>query len=127
MKYIAFVSVCYLVAVTTSILAIPIDQQSDIHHRNVRDLFVTTGWGGAGLPYSTFYITGKQLKEIRSETNSENKKRNVDHNPEIISLVECLECDGKMTATQEKKKNERRTVPQLFSSSGWGPLGRRRR
>lgn len=75
--------------------------------RDKRDLFASTGWGAGGVSYSSFYITGKQIKEMQAAQNR-NLKRNTNNPPEPES---------------ETMKKEKQTIPQLFSSNGWGPLG----
>ncbi|GAB0094492.1 hypothetical protein DMENIID0001_097980 [Sergentomyia squamirostris] len=91
-----------------------------------RDLFMSRGWGASGMPYPMFYLNRyTQTQQIQHKADSRLF-------PEVALISSFAEKPAEVQTktvaqpAQHRKTNQSRkpqTLPQLFISYGWGPLG----
>uniref|UniRef100_A0A336MFF4 CSON015223 protein n=1 Tax=Culicoides sonorensis TaxID=179676 RepID=A0A336MFF4_CULSO len=118
-----------------------------------KDIFMSRGWGAAGMPYSMYYLDKplsyqqrhkNRPNTLKSDSNAmyanqpQNDMENGDENG--IGLIEANNFEAlrspsaedsvnKSTKVDEKLRKlssppkNKYTIPQLFISYGWGPMG----
>lgn len=120
----------------------------DLHARNMikKDIFMSRGWGAAGMPYSMYYLD-KPLPYQQRHKNRQNVSKNdskalyAKQEDEIENANDLVEVNNyealRSPSVEETSKNvqsdklrkiasptkNKYTIPQLFISYGWGPMG----
>ncbi|XP_059619018.1 uncharacterized protein LOC132263327 [Phlebotomus argentipes] len=93
-----------------------------------KDLFMSRGWGASGMPYPMFYLNRyTQTQQIQHKGMNTPRISN----PKQLTLISGYlgKPDHTPFANEEtthRKTNQSRknhTIPHLFVSYGWGPLG----
>lgn len=72
-----------------------------------KDVFLSRGWGAGGMPFSVLYMNPTYSSK---QSNGHDSTQITIHN---------------MTRGKSKNGNNRSTIPHLFVSYGWGPLGKK--
>lgn len=80
-----------------------------------KDIFLSRGWGAGGMPFSVLYMnptySSKQSNVYEYRTGGNHLTK---------SGIQMLGNQNK-----PKNGNNRSTIPHLFVSYGWGPLGKK--
>lgn len=132
---------------------LPLETDYDLLARNMvkKDIFMSRGWGAAGMPYSMYYLDkplpgyqqrhknrqnptkpgtnsalyAKQEEEVLENGNGLDAVNNFEalRSPSVedTSNVKNVRND-KLRKLSSPPKNKY-TIPQLFISYGWGPMG----
>lgn len=126
---------CYPLEVNQQYEDLPLDTEMNLNDHNVfkKDIFMSRGWGAAGMP--SMYYLDKPLKQRRK--NREPPK--VEVNPEALYRKQLPEIEEtnfealRAPSTEDESRIKLRkqpnppknkyTIPQLFVSYGWGPMG----
>lgn len=120
----------------------------DLLARNMvkKDIFMSRGWGAAGMPYSMYYLDKplpyqQRHKNRQSPTKADTKALYAKQEDEVENgLVEVNNYEALRSPSAEDSPNVKNvrndklrklsnppknkyTIPQLFISYGWGPMG----
>lgn len=127
---------------------IALETDYDLLARNVikKDIFMSRGWGAAGMPYSMYYLdkplpyqqrhknrqnttkTDSKALYAKQEDDSENANDLMEVNNYEALRSPSAEETSKIVRNDKLRKmtsppKNKYTIPQLFISYGWGPMG----
>ncbi|XP_055711218.1 uncharacterized protein LOC129806564 [Phlebotomus papatasi] len=94
-----------------------------------KDLFMSRGWGASGMPYPMFYLNRytqtqqMQQKEMDPPKTSQSKQFTLLSGPYQGKSQPDPFDNAKITHRKTNQSRRNHTVPHLFVSYGWGPLG----
>ncbi|XP_063701360.1 uncharacterized protein LOC134831539 isoform X2 [Culicoides brevitarsis] len=120
---------------------INLETDYDLIPRNVakKDIFMSRGWGASGMPYSAYWLDKPTSVVSRHKNRQQPTKPNAmyaskEQDSELKSEANNFEAlrspaygddasrNNKLRKLVSPPKNKY-TVPQLFISYGWGPMG----
>lgn len=95
-----------------------------------RDMFISRGWGAAGMPFSILYLypssRASNAPTIDKTTfYKQSQQRKQQQKNLLPQLRMAMPNRGRSGAKANMNRTPHSVIPQLFVSYGWGPLGRK--
>lgn len=112
-KILLVILVVYLVCVENSVNSATIHYKcKSCHSKSIskKGIFLSRGWGAGGMPFGVLYLNPSYSKNLVDEPEPP-KSQQTNYNNNL----------GRSPKTGPRKPH---SVPQLFVSYGWGPLGK---
>lgn len=95
---------------------------NSIRSESKKDVWVSRSWSAGGMPYNILYMSPHSSKAPMEERYKPvQAPRPKEHNrPKALPLVSVRNSMGNVRSNMRKAYS----IPQLFVSYGWGPLGK---